>query len=389
MPKSNKKNKPAKPIYLDFAASYEPNPSSIHALGVAARSRIESARRNVANFLNARPKEIIFTSGGTEANNLAIQGLVRRARLKNKMPHVITTNIEHPSVLHTLESLKASKIIDLTIVPVENSGIVDVKKIKAAILPNTVLVSVMLANNEIGTIEPIIEITKAVRHYKKTTGRNDIYLHTDAVQAVQYIELDVQKMGVDLLTISGTKVAGGRGAGVLYKRDGVVIEPLMYGGRQEYGLRPGTENNKAIIAMSKSLALIAANRVKETKIIETLQKYFWQKITKSKIFAECGILINGSIEHRLPNNTNVTFPKIPSDLLVLELSALGIMASSKSACESSEEGGSYVVNAVRPEIAKDIGGLRFSFGLETTKKDLDFTIKNLEKIINKLKKWYY
>ncbi len=381
MSKSNQK------IYLDFASSFEPNPSSIHEYGVSLRKSLENTRGVVAQFINARPSEIIFTASGTEANNLAVQGILRATTLA--LPHMIATNIEHPSVLETIRALTERGEITSTIIPVESNGIVDPKKIKSAITDKTILVSVMYANNEIGTIEPIAEIAKAIRHYKKTSGRNNIYFHTDAVQAVNYLPIDVLKLGVDLLTFSGTKVEGSRGVGVLWKRTGINLAPIMYGGDQEFGLRPGTENTKAILNLGKAIRAISKTQAKESKRLALLRDYFFKEINKSKVFKECGVVVNGDLLSRLPNNINITFPKIPSELLVIELSSRGIMTSSKSACKSKEGDGSYVISAIRPEIKEDIGGLRISLGKNITKKELSYTIKSLTNILLKLKGWYH
>ncbi|MFM7088461.1 MAG: cysteine desulfurase family protein [Candidatus Paceibacterota bacterium] len=373
------------PIYLDFAASAEPNPSSIHASGVKARQLLEDARFKIAHFLGARSSEIIFTSGGTEANNMALIGLVMAHEKKGYTPHVITTNIEHSSVLEPLKALERKGNISLSLIPAGNGGIVDVQDIKKAITKDTLLISVMHANNEIGTIQPILDIAKLIRHTKKHTGQK-IYFHTDAVQAVSTLFLDAQKLGVDLLTISGTKIKGARGSGVLYRKTGVPLMPIMYGGEQENGLRPGTENTKAILSLALGLSHI--DIVKDTKKMLVLRDYFFKKILSDKTSALCGVRINGSTKDRLAHNINITFPKIPSDLLVIELSALGIEVSSKSACKNSDSSGSYVIAALSPELGKDIGGLRISLGPTTSKKDIDYLIKSLIHILKKLKEWY-
>jgi len=397
-------------VYLDFAGSAEPNPSSIHASGVRVRKSLEDTRKKVAEFIHARPNEIIFTASGTESNNLAIQGIVGcwtpEIRVSNTrrhgsnfsefVPHIVTTNIEHPSVLETVRALTKRGMITSTIVPVEESGVIDPKKIKSAITENTVLVSVMYANNEIGTVQPIAEIAKEIRHYRKTARSVKFsrvlgapFFHIDAVQAVNYIPINVEKLGVDLLTFSGAKVEGARGSGVLWKRKDVPLTPIMHGGEQEFGLRPGTENTGAITSLGKALQAINKTQEKEIKRLTALRDYFFRELNKRKIFKECGVVVNGSLEYRLANNINITFPKIPSELLVLELSAKGVMVSSKSACQSSKSEGSYVISAIRPEIPKDIGGLRFSLGKNITKKEINYTLKSLAEILLKLKEWYH
>lgn len=399
MPKSNKiPGKKRNKIYLDHAASAFPNPSSIHESGVEARKKLETARREVAATLSSRKEEIIFTSGGTESNNLAIQGMVCAAGKQKFLPHIIITNIEHPSVLETCRMLESRKLAEITIVPVEANGIVDPRKIKKALRGNTVLVSVMYANNEIGTIQPVKEIAKEIRHYKKSKSHNlkainYPFFHADAVQAVNYLDLNVEKLGVDMLSLSGSKIEGAGRVGVLFKKASVPLAPVFGGGDQEMGLRPGTEDTVAIIKFSAALKKTQSSREKESKRLIQLRHYFIRKLSQTldaweKVPDAPRLMINGDLENRLPNNINVTFSKIPSDLLVIELSARGIMASSKSACKSGDSGGSYVIKALRPDADPEIGGLRFSLGADTTKKDIDYTAKTLRLILTKLKKWY-
>jgi cysteine desulfurase len=421
------KTKNQKNIYLDYAASASPNSSSIHIEGVKAKRELENARSEIANILRGRPEEIIFTSGGTESNNIAIQGAVLAWHEKMvgegpalaKLPHIITTNIEHPSVLETFKILQKRKLAEISIVPVEKNGIVDSKKIKKEIKKNTILVSVMYANNEIGTIQPIREIAKEIRHFRKNRQKSffnglagvgdpgnrgpekkisddffDIFpiFHTDAVQAVNYLDLNIEKLGVDLLSISGSKIENAGRVGLLYKRKSVPLTAIFGGGDQEFGLRPSTENLPAILKFTKAFKLLQKNKEKEVKRITMLRDYFIKKLKNQgdSLPSREGIslIFNGDLENRLPNNINITFPKIPSDLLVLELSEKGIMVSSKSACKSREKGGSYVIKAIYPESDTEIGGVRFSLGKKTSKADIDYTIKVLAKILIKLNKWY-
>ncbi len=421
MAKSNRK------IYLDYAAGVSANPSSVHEKGVEAKKKLQNARKKVADVLGCQPMEIIFTSGGTESNNLAIFGVVWSFLEKYSfLPHIITTNIEHPSVLEAFRMLEKRKLAEISIVPVEKNGIVDPKKIKKEIKENTIFVSVMYANNEIGTIQPIKEIAKEIRYFKKQSGKLEGFfrssdprvpiparpfknlqvfplLHVDAVQAVNYLDLNVEKLGVDLLSLSGSKIEGAGRVGILYKRRTVLLLPIFGGGDQENGLRPGTENLPEILKFSSALKSIQKNKEKEAKRLVTLRNYFFEKLQKvsrtgldknmSKPVFDTGMIINGDLENRLPNNINITFPKIPSELLVIELSAKGIMASAKSACESSRKEGSYVIDAIRSPgnqvSGTEIGGLRFSLGKKTTKADIDYTVKTLSQILQKLKKWYY
>jgi len=391
MAKSNKspnkiafKTNKYKEVYLDYAAGVKANASSIHILGVKAKTELQEARNKIAVYLGARPEEIIFTSGGTESNNLAIQGVVLSHKEKYS-PHIITTNIEHPSVLETFRILENRKLATISVIPVEKNGILDPKKIKKEINKNTVLVSVMYANNEIGTIQPIRDIAKEVRFYKKQSKRSNIFFHTDAVQAVNYLDINVERLGVDLLSISGSKIEGAGRIGVLYKKKAVPLTAIFGGGDQEMGLRPGTENLAEILKFSSAFESIQKIKKIETEHLTKLRDYFIQKLEKN--FKNL-IIFNGDLKNRLPNNINITFSKIPSDLLVVELSAHEIMASSKSACKSSRMEGSYVIQAIRPDSDIEIGGLRFSLGKNTTKFDIDYTLKALSKILLKLKKWY-
>ena len=376
-------------IYMDYASSAQPNPSSIHTLGVLAKNKLQNARLSVANVLSAKKSEIIFTSGGTESNNLAIQGVVLAWKEKS-LPHIITTNIEHSSVLETFKFLEKRNLAEVSFINVETDGIVDPRKIKKEIKPNTILVSVMYANNEIGTIQPIKEIVKEIRHYKKQNKRNNIFFHTDAVQAVNYLDLNVDRLGVDMMTLSGSKIENSGRVGVLYKKSSVDIVPLFTGGNQEMGLRPGTENVPEILKFAKALQVVQSEKETEIKKLTKLRDYFLAKIIKmSKTVFDIEVIVNGSMDHRLPNNINITIPNIPSDLLVIELSARGVMASAKSACKEGDGKASYVISAINKNLKDTDGSVRFSFGRTTNKKEIDYTIKAFTQILQKLKKWYY
>ena len=386
----------SKKIYMDYAASISPNPSSIHFVGVEARKKLENSRKKCADILSTQPRNIIFTSGGTESNNLAIQGIVFSWFQNNNknLPHLITTNIEHSSVLETFKMLEKRKLAQISIVPVESNGIVDPEKIKKEIKKNTVLISIMYANNEIGTIQPLREIAREIRHFKKK--RTEIFsqvlgspahlsnfpiFHTDAVQAVNYLDLNVEKLGIDLLSLSGSKIEGAGKVGMLYKKNNISLVNIFGGGDQEMGFRPGTENLSEIIKFASALELVGKIKEKENKRLLKLRDYFIKKLLN----LNPEIKVNGDLENRLPNNINITIPKIPSDLLVIELSAKGIYVSEKSACKSGDKSESYVIEAISP-LQK--GSLRFSLGRKTTKADIDYTIKSLKEILKKLKKWY-
>lgn len=377
MAKSNKhiKKKP-KEIYLDYASSalsMSANPSAIHALGIKERNKIEKARILVAQIIGAHPDEIIFTSGATESNNLAILGV--------RSGHVVTTNIEHASVLEPVKHRG-----DATIVEVSPSGIVDPKEIKKSLKESTVLISVMYANNEIGTIQPIREIAKEIRHFNKINNRegaNKILFHIDAVQAINYLDINVERLGVDLMSFNGAKIYGPKGVGVLYVKRNTPIGRIMFGGEQEMGLRPGTENTASIISLAECLALTEKIKTKESKRLEALRDFFFKELAK------LNLVVNGDPTNRLPNNVNITIPNIPSDLLVIELSARGIYASSKSACKSGDGKASHVIQAINPSLKDTDGSIRFSLGRQTTKQDIVITIKAMKEILSKLEKWYH
>ncbi len=390
-----KSNKKLKNIYLDYASSalsQSANPGAIHELGVKEKNKLENARAKIAEILGTRRDEIIFTSGATESNNLAILGLVQNF----KKPHIVTTNIEHASVLEVYRYLEKTKQAEVTYVAVEKNGIINLKKLKKALKPNTILVSVMYANNEIGTIQPIREIAKIIRYHNKNLTRLRHPLlaeeragvrclfHTDATQAINYLPIQVEQLGVNLMSFNGAKIYGPKGVGVLYVKRNTPIRKIMFGGDQEFGLRPGTENVVLATALADALEITEKIKEKENKRLIQLRDYFITKISRVVL----DIKFNGDLENRLPNNINITIAKIPSDLLVFELSARGIMASSKSACKSSRAEGSYVIKAIRPESNPEIGGVRFSLGRRTTKKDIDYTVKSLSQILTKLKKWY-
>ncbi len=401
----------SKNIYLDYASATPidvsvieeinkslvenfANPGSIHTLGMNVKNKLEKVRGEIAKIIVAHPDEIIFTSGATESNNLAIKGVLENY-FKNfqQIPHIVTTNIEHSSVLEVYKYLEINKLAEVTFVPVEKNGIVDSKKIKKALKSNTVLVSVMYANNEIGTIQPIREIAKEIRLFQKTFKNKTFPLfHTDATQAVNYLPIGVERLGIDLMSFNGGKIYGPKGVGILYVKRKTPISKILFGGGQEIGVRPGTENLPLIIGVAKALEITEKVKEKESERLLMLRNYFIKELFNSKIFAEYKIILNGDFMNRLPNNVNITVPKIPSDLLVLELSARGIYISEKSACKSGEKTSSYVIRAItcgnKTICKKNEGSLRFSLGRKTTKADIDDTLKSLDLILAKLKKWY-
>jgi len=431
----------SKKVYLDYASSAREdsaNPGAIHELGVEEKNKLENARKNIADILGAHRDEIVFTSGATESNNLAILGVLNKfyelffemhtylpvgkllcsarqpvqgisKNTRKIYPHIVTTNIEHASVLEVCRFLEKTKQAEVTYVPVEETGIVDPKKIKKAIKENTILVSVMYANNEIGTIQPIMEIAKELRYFKKMRAVNFFQVlgsprsarpdhskklqpafsfpifHTDATQAINYLPIKVEKLGVDLMSFNGAKIYGPKGVGALYVKRKTPISSIMFGGNQEFGLRPGTENVRGVIELENALQIVEKIKEKEVKRLMKLRDYFIKKLKN----IDNEIIFNGSLENRLPNNINITIPKIPSDLLIIELSEKGIMVSEKSACKSGDGKASGVIKAINQNGNEKDGSLRFSLGRKTTKIDIDYTIKTLKEILKKLKKWYH
>jgi len=381
-PVSKKVFKKMKPYFIDVFF----NPSSIHKGGLVAKKAIQESREKIARILSVRSQDVYFLGSGTESINLAMLGVVRKflhdEKFKNILngdrPHLIITSIEHPAVMEAARRLEREGA-DLTIIPVLQNGLVDTQKLRAALKPNTVLVSVMFANNEIGTILPISKISREIQEYKKKIGRekNDFpFFHTDASQAVNYFSVQVEKLGVDLMTIDAGKFYGPKGVGVLYKKHSVPIEPIIFGGSQEDGLRAGTENVSGIVGCAEAFVDAQKNREKESKRIIYLQLYFMEQFLK--IFPNA--ILNGDLRQRLPNNINFCIPESNAEFLVLALDAKGVAVSSTTACKSlGDNSYSYVIEALgRPECAAS--SIRFSLGRATTKNELKKVIKILEKI---------
>ncbi len=351
------------------------NPSGLHQESVASKKILKESRVKTASFLSAHQDEIIFTSGGTESNNIAILGILEfllketGGNLKNF--HAVTSVIEHASVIEVFRSLE-KRGLRVTYLDVSENGLIDIMELKKSLRGETAIVSIMYANNEIGTIQPIREIAKTIRHFRKHKIKNKLndqypIFHTDACQAALYLEMNVLRLGVDLLTLSGSKIYGPRETGVLFKRRGINLSSIFKGGNQEFGLRPGTENVLGALGVAEALEIAGKNNQKELKRVAALRDYFLKKIIKNNP----EIVINGSLSERLPNNINISFPGIDNEELVIRLDALGVACSTKSACKSDDAEVSYVVRALGgnhyPESA-----VRFSLGQRTEKKDLDY-----------------
>lgn len=356
---------------LPFLSDIYGNPSSFHSKGKEAKDAVDSAREKVAKILNCSSKEIIFTSGGTESINFALKGIAFANREKGN--HIITSKIEHHAVLETCAYLEKNGF-EITYVNVDKYGFVSPIDIKNAITDKTILISIMYANNEIGTIEPIEEIGAIARE-------KGIYFHTDACQAAGSFELDVNKLNVDLLTINGSKIYGPKGVGILYKKSGIDIEPLIHGGGQEFNLRSGTENVSSIVGFAKALE-IAQSEMKENNFRMTgLRDYLIHgllKIPKSRL--------NGHPKQRLPNNVNVSFLDVEGEAMLLYLNEKGIYASTGSACTSQSLETSHVLAAIGLPYEASHGSLRFSLGKNTKIDDIDYLLKVLPDVINTLRK---
>lgn len=422
-----------KEVYLDHAATtyldprvrdaMEPywsgnfgNPASLYRVGRRAKDALDNARETVARFLNAKPEEIIFTGGGTEAINLAIFGV---ARFYSRKPdfqtsqnlgnvqytnilenvgvsrgHLITSAIEHHAVLHSIEALQKEGFSagggpasgwEVTYLPVNEDGLINFEDVKKAIRPDTILVSIMYANNEIGTIEPIEEIGKIIkmaREERKTVGNAaPIFFHTDACQAAGALDLDVQKLGVDLLAMNGSKIYGPKGVGCLYLRRGVRVKPLIYGGGQENMLRSGTENIPGIVGFAKALELAQEDRERENARLIELRDYFIGRLVKEIP----KVVLNGHPIKRLPNNVNASVLDIEGEAVILYMDEYGISMSTGSACTSTTLDPSHVILALGRPYEYAHGSLRFTLGKRTTKEDLDYVMQVFPGVVERLR----
>lgn len=350
------------------------NPSSFNDVGRKARVSLQKARQEVAQFLGARPDEIVFTGSGSESNSLAIQGVLTGYTSGS----ILTTAIEHASVL---EACKKVPNIKIRHIPIDKTGEVLLPEFEKMLNAECRLVSVMYANNEIGTIEPIKKIAKLISAFNKSHKTN-ILFHVDACQATEYLDMNVQRLGVDLLTLNGSKIYGPRGTGVLYIRRGTPIRGFIVGGSQERGLRAGTENLPGIAGLAKALGLINPKEIERTA---ALRDYAITQIKKALPES----ILNGSLGNsRLPNNINICIPGLESEIMLLELDKYGIYAGSGSACTSHSVEPSHVLKAIGVSKEYIDGALRFSLGRQTTKADIDYLVKTLKKVVPVLNKRY-
>lgn len=348
------------------------NPSALYLASKQVSVAIEETRAKVAAHLGAKPTEIIFTAGGTEANNLAITGIM------DQYPdgEIVTSSVEHDSVLIPARRYKTSEVT------VRPDGRTDLDDLAQKITDKTVIVSIMYANNEIGTVQPIRQIAKVIEQARKQRQKSGnslpIYFHTDACQAANYLDLHVSRLGVDLMTLNGGKIYGPKQSGVLYKRAGVQLKPQILGGGQEFGLRSGTQNVGGIIGFGAALDEAQAMREQESKRLHELQSYFMQQVEAT--FPDA--IITGSKEYRLPNNVHVQFVGQDNERLIMMLDEAGIMCAAGSACSASKEEVSHVLHACNLSDEQAQSSLRFTLGRATTKTDVDYTLKTLAKILS-------
>ena len=381
-------NAMSKLIYLDNAATTQVypevleamipyftehygNPSSIYSFAGESKRAVDAARNTMAEFLNASTEEIYFTGGGSESDNWALKATAEA--YANKGKHIITSKIEHHAILHTCEWLEKHGF-EVTYLNVDENGLIDMEELKAAIRPDTILISVMFANNEIGTIEPIAEIGKIAKEH-------GVLFHTDAVQAFGHVPIDVQAMNIDMLSASGHKINGPKGIGLMYIRKGIKIGSFIHGGAQERHRRAGTHNVPGIVGFAKAVELASRDMDKRMKYETELRDYYISRVEKEIPYAK----LNGDRVKRLPNNTNFCFRFIEGESMLILLDQKGICASSGSACTSGSLDPSHVLLAIGlpHEIAH--GSLRATLSEKTTKEDIDFTVDELKKIIERLR----
>lgn len=363
-----------------FFSSHFGNPSSLYSEGQTAKKALDESRKTIANIIGAQSDTIVFTSGGTESNNLAILGVADANSGNGKQ--IVTLNIEHHAVIEPMKKLE-ERGWKVTVLAADKTGLIEPKKITDAITPETVLVSIMYANNEVGTIEPIAEIGRMIMQYRKEHNTDLPYFHTDACQAAGYLDLKVEKLHVDLMSLNSGKIYGPKGVGVLYVRRGVKINARVFGGGQENGWRAGTENVAGVVGFAKALELAQSEKTKESDRLSRLTDYFWRQIQKNFPAA----ILNGPAlgKDRLPNNLSVTFPGLDGEKLVIYLDNEGVMCSTASACSIVSDEPSHVLCALQISRQNVKSTLRFSLGKSTTKRDIEYTVKSLLKVSKLIK----
>jgi cysteine desulfurase len=386
-------------IYLDYAATtpvdeavfevMKPyfsekygNASSVHQFGQEAASAVVRARQQVATFLNCQPNEIIFNSGATEGNNTIIKGIGQNRALAKKVGgklHIIVSTIEHECVFAAAEFLAKQELAEVTFLPVNRDGLIEVEELEKSIKPNTVLVSIMYANNEIGVVQPLAKVSELLKRVNQ--GReNKIYFHTDAVQAINYLNCDVEDLGVDFLTLSGHKFYGPKGVGVLYARSGARFDKLMHGGEQEFHLRSGTHNTPGIVGLGEAIGLVS-EKFLHNEEIKRLRDKLISGIREKVSHA----FLNGSFDHRLQNNVNFRFEGVEGEAILVSLDLEGIGVSTGSACAAKSLEPSHVLMAMGLKPLEAHSSVRFSLGRYTTEAEIDRVLEVLPQIIERLR----
>jgi cysteine desulfurase len=362
---------------LPYLGNLYGNPSSIHTYGIKSKIAIQIARKRVAMLIGSKPSEIFFTSGGTESNNLALKGLCKNIRnYQNIKNHIITSSIEHDAILETCRYLEKDGFT-VTYLKVDKDGIIDKTELKNHLNEKTALVSIMLANNEIGVIQPIKELSEIVHDYSKM-----IIFHSDAVQAVGKIPINVKEFDLDSLSLSSHKINGPKGVGALYVREKVNFEPLIQGGGQESTLRSGTENVPGIVGLGKASEISMLNLKVNSQYLYYLRDHLIRRINEEI----CGKILNGSLEHRLPNNVNFTFLGLNGEDLLTKLDEDGILVSTGSACSANRQQESHVLKAIGLNHEEISGSIRITLGIQNTIDDLEKTVIVLKNRITELRK---
>lgn len=347
------------------------NPSSLYDKGLEAKDAVNHAREQVAALINAEPREVFFTAGGTEADNWAVFGVCDK--LKEKGNHIITTKIEHHAMLHSCDFLEKQGF-DVTYLDIDKDGRVDLDQLKNSITDKTILISVMMINNEIGTLQPIKEIAEIAKAHK-------IIFHTDAVQALGNVPIDVKKLGVDLMSMSSHKIYGPKGEGALFIRKGLRISNYLHGGAQESGKRAGTENLTGIVGFGKAAELARVHFEEHVKHCSELRNYLVDRVLKEIP----DTILNGTMDGRHPGNANITFKYIEGESILLLLNQFGISVSTGSACSSKSLEPSHVLTALGVPVEMIHGTVRFTVGDFTTKEDIDYVVDSLKNIVTKLR----
>jgi cysteine desulfurase len=389
-----------KRIYLDYAAAtpLHPevrkeievflagdygNPSAIHSEGLSARSKVEAARQKIATVLGIRPSGVLFTGSGTESNNLAILGLIKKLHREEGMAYsdmeVVTTRIEHPSISTLLPILLATGVM-VKIIDVDSEGKISIPELERVLSPKTVLMTFAYANSEVGVVQPVSRIVRHIRQFEKKEG-GKIYVHLDAAQAPLWLPCGLSRLGVDMMSLDAGKCNGPKGVGILASQNDFALLPITYGGGQEQGLRPGTENVMGIVGTAKALELAQKNYERRAAKVSLLRDSFIELLKA----AVPGLVINGALgEERLANNVNISLPGFDTEYAVVYLDKHGIAASTKSACAGAGGGESKVVSVMTSDMKRARSTIRFSLGEETSSSDLKFTVEILLKFINKM-----